>query len=114
MLDCRKCGAAIDDPAGTGRCRFCFTPYRVDPAPMGDSRAPVAAPPGHGVIVVTDVGNMKISVIKVVHTHFKCGLKEAKDLVEQPLPFHVTTDLARVHTLCKDLVEAGARAQIVA
>jgi ribosomal protein L7/L12 len=109
-LDCRKCGATVDDPGNTGRCRFCSTPYRAD-APVAPSFA--AGSPGHAVIAVADVGQNKIAVIKALHTTLKNGLKEAKDLSEQRCPFHITIDRARAPQLLTDLTEAGARAQIV-
>jgi len=110
MIDCRKCGATVDDPANTGRCRFCSTPYRAD---ASGTPPFAAASPGHGVIEVADVGDNLIAVIKALRVGLKTGLKESKDLADQRCPFHVTVDRARAPQLLAELTGAGARARIV-
>ncbi len=51
-------------------------------APTGEAAAPVDDTPTSFDVVLTEVGDKKINVIKVVREVTSLGLKEAKDLVE--------------------------------
>jgi|GEM_PF-3773720 len=110
-LDCRKCGAPIEDAAGTGRCRFCATAYRADAAAVGYPS--VAA--GHAVVEVSDVGANKIAVVKAIVTVLGLGLKDAKDTADQRCPFHLSVPRAggKAEHLVGELTRAGARARLV-
>lgn len=64
-------------------------------------------------VILTDVGDKKINVIKVVREVTNLGLKEAKDLVEgtpKPIKEGVTKDEAQ--TLKKKFEEVGAKVEI--
>ncbi len=72
-------------------------------------RSAPAATGGHGVFL-DDHGPNKIAVIKVVVDHTRCGLREAKDLVESaPCVVGDKLDAASAARLRNDLVAAGAR-----
>ncbi len=51
-------------------------------APTGEAAAPVDDTPTSFDVILTEVGDKKINVIKVVREVTSLGLKEAKDLVE--------------------------------
>lgn len=51
-------------------------------APSGDAAAPVEEAPTSFDVILTEIGDKKINVIKVVREVTSLGLKEAKDLVE--------------------------------
>ena len=57
-------------------------PVAVAAAPGGDAGGAAAEEKDSFTIVLTDVGDKKINVIKEVRTITGLGLKEAKDLVE--------------------------------
>ena len=57
-------------------------PVAVAAAPAGDAGGAAAEEKDSFTIVLTDVGDKKINVIKEVRTITGLGLKEAKDLVE--------------------------------
>jgi large subunit ribosomal protein L7/L12 len=64
-------------------------------------------------VVLTDVGDKKINVIKVVREVTNLGLKEAKDLVEsapKPVKEAVTKDEAE--NIRKKFEEVGAKVEI--
>jgi ribosomal protein L7/L12 len=94
MQDCPKCGATL--AAGEQGCRYCG--------------AGAARPPSG--VEILDVGPNVIMVIKVVHSTLKCGLKEAKDRTEGPMPLRITVDAARAPQMVADLIAAGARARL--
>lgn len=63
---------------------------------------------------ITSPGEKKISVIKEVRTATGLGLKDAKDLVEAPMPQLLKTGLpaADAKALVEKLVAAGASAEV--
>jgi large subunit ribosomal protein L7/L12 len=64
-------------------------------------------------VILTDVGDKKINVIKVVREVTSLGLKEAKDLVEatpKPIKEGVTKDEAA--SIKKKFEEVGAKVEI--
>jgi large subunit ribosomal protein L7/L12 len=67
-------------------------------------------------VSLTEVGPKKIQVIKEVRTATGLGLKDAKDLVEGPLPVVVKGGLPRADAdkILKALIDAGAGAAIAA
>ena len=89
------------------------------------SAMPMAMPAGGGAaaapaeektdftVTLTDIGDKKINVIKVVREVTSLGLKEAKDLVEsapKPLKEGVTKDEAEA--IKKKFEEVGAKVEI--
>lgn len=59
-------------------------------------------------------GLNKINVIKVIRDVLGCGLKEAKDMVESPLPYELSSGMPREKVLeaKRSLESAGASVQI--
>ena len=94
MRDCPKCGATL--AAGEHGCRYCGA---------GAARPPSA-------VEILELGPNKMMVIRVLHATLKCGLKEAMDCTEGPLPLRITVDAARAPQMVADLVAAGARARL--
>lgn len=88
--------------------------------------APVAAAaaPGAGAasaaeeqteftVILKEVGDKKINVIKVVREITGLGLKEAKDLVDgAPKPVKENIDKAAAEDIVKKLEEAGAKCEV--
>ncbi len=83
----------------------------------------VAAAPGAGAaaaeeqteftVMLKEVGDKKINVIKVVREITGLGLKEAKDLVDNaPKPIKENIDKAAADEIVKKLVEAGAKCEL--
>ena len=62
---------------------------------------------------LTNAGASKVNVIKVVRAVTGLGLKEAKDLVDgAPKPVKEGVSKADADSILKQLVEAGAQAEI--
>ncbi len=84
--------------------------------PMAGGGAPAAAPVEEQTefnVILSDVGDKKINVIKVVREVTSLGLKEAKDLVEsapKPIKEAVTKDEAE--SIRKKFEEVGAKVDI--
>ena len=83
----------------------------------------VAAAPGAGAaaaeeqteftVMLKEVGDKKINVIKVVREITGLGLKEAKDLVDNaPKPSKENVDKAAADEIVKKLEEAGAKCEL--
>lgn len=83
----------------------------------------VAAAPGAGAaaaeeqteftVMLKEVGDKKINVIKVVREITGLGLKEAKDLVDNaPKPIKENVDKAAADEIVKKLEEAGAKCEL--
>lgn len=84
--------------------------------PMAGGGAPAAAAVEEQTefnVILSDVGDKKINVIKVVREVTSLGLKEAKDLVEsapKPIKEAVTKDEAE--SIRKKFEEVGAKVEI--
>ena len=64
-------------------------------------------------VVLTEVGDKKINVIKEVRAVTQLGLKEAKDLVESaPKPVKEGVPKAEAEAIKKKLEEAGATVEL--
>lgn len=64
-------------------------------------------------VVLTDVGEKKIQVIKVVREFTTLGLKEAKELVESaPKPIKEGVSKESAEEMVKKLAEVGAKAEL--
>lgn len=64
-------------------------------------------------VTLTELGEQKISVIKIVREHTGLGLKDAKDLVEAPKPKLIKEGLlkADAEALVAQLAAVGAKAE---
>ncbi|MGB5994954.1 MAG: 50S ribosomal protein L7/L12 [Candidatus Deferrimicrobiaceae bacterium] len=75
--------------------------------------APAAEEQTEFDVVLTDFGEKKIQVIKVVREITGLGLKEAKDLVEGvPKPVKEAVEKKEAEDLKKKIEEAGGKAEI--
>jgi large subunit ribosomal protein L7/L12 len=64
-------------------------------------------------VILTEAGEKKIQVIKVVRELTGLGLKEAKDLVDgAPKPVKEAVPKAEAETIKKKLEEQGAKVEI--
>jgi ribosomal protein L7/L12 len=64
-------------------------------------------------VILTDVGDKKIHVIKVIRDHTNIGLKEAKDLIDSaPSRLPTGMDREEAYAFLQALVGAGAQAEI--
>ena len=84
-------------------------------AGAGAAAAPAAAAEVKDAfdVVLTEVGDKKINVIKVVREVTSLGLKEAKDLVDgAPKPVKEGVSKADAEAVLKKLIDAGAKAEI--
>ena len=64
-------------------------------------------------MVLSSAGDAKVNVIKVVRAITGLGLKEAKDLVDgAPKPVKEGVNKADADSILKQLIEAGATAEI--
>lgn len=64
-------------------------------------------------VVLKEVGEKKINVIKVVRAHTGLGLKEAKDLVDSaPKPVKEAAPKDEAEKIKKELEEAGATVEL--
>jgi large subunit ribosomal protein L7/L12 len=64
-------------------------------------------------VILTDIGDKKINVIKVVREVTSLGLKEAKDLVESaPKPVKEGVNKEEAESIRKKFEEVGAKVEI--
>ena len=84
-------------------------PVAVAAAPGGDAGGAAAEEKDSFTIVLTDVGDKKINVIKEVRTATGLGLKEAKELVESA-PKDIKEDVPKdeANEIKEKLEAAGA------
>jgi large subunit ribosomal protein L7/L12 len=82
-------------------------------APTAGAAAEPAAEQTEFSVLLTNAGQAKVNVIKVVRSVTGLGLKEAKDLVDAA-PKAIKEGVARAdaETILKQLVDAGAQAEI--
>jgi large subunit ribosomal protein L7/L12 len=74
---------------------------------------PVAEEQTEFTVTLTDVGEKKINVIKVVREVTSLGLKEAKDLVESaPKPIKEAVPKDEAEAIKKKFEEVGAKVEI--
>ncbi|MDD3884960.1 MAG: 50S ribosomal protein L7/L12 [Gallionella sp.] len=83
------------------------------PAAAGAAAGAAAAEQTEFTVVLKSAGDQKVNVIKVVRTITGLGLKEAKDLVDgAPKPLKEGVSKADADAIAKQLIEAGATAEI--
>jgi large subunit ribosomal protein L7/L12 len=88
-------------------------PVAVAAAPGGDAGGAAAEEKDSFTIVLTDVGDNKINVIKEVRTATGLGLKEAKELVESA-PKDIKEDVPKdeANEIKEKLEAAGAKVDL--
>ena len=80
---------------------------------MGASGAPAAEEQTEFTVILTEIGDKKINVIKAVREVTSLGLKEAKDLVEgAPKPVKEGVSKDEAEAIRKKFEDAGAKAEI--
>jgi large subunit ribosomal protein L7/L12 len=111
VLDLSNLVKALEDRFGVSAAAAAM------PMAMPGAGAAAAAAPAEAqtefTVVLAEVGDKKINVIKAVREVTSLGLKEAKDLVEgapQTIKEHVSKDEAE--TIRKKFEEAGAKVTI--
>jgi len=83
------------------------------PAGGGGAAAAPAEEKTEFNVILTDVGDKKINVIKVVREVTSLGLKEAKDLVEgAPKPIKEGVPKDEAESIKKKFAEVGAKVEI--
>jgi len=87
-------------------------PMMAMPGAGGAAAAPVEEKDAF-TVVLTEVGDKKINVIKVVREVTSLGLKEAKDLVDgAPKPVKEGVTKAEAEEIKKKFTEAGAKVEL--
>jgi len=88
-------------------------PVAVAAAPGGEAGGDAAEEKDSFTIVLTDVGDKKINVIKEVRTATGLGLKEAKDIVESA-PKEIKEDVPKdeANEIKEKLEAAGAKVEL--
>ncbi len=82
-------------------------------APAAGGGAAAAEEQTEFAVVLTNAGQSKVNVIKVVRAVTGLGLKEAKDLVDgAPKPVKEGVSKADADGILKQLTDAGAQAEI--
>ena len=106
----------LDDYVKALQDRFGVTAAAPAAAPAGGGAAAGAAPAEEKTafdVVLSNVGDKKIQVIKVVRELTNLGLKEAKDLVEgAPKPVKTGVTKEEAENVKKKLEEQGAKVEI--
>ncbi len=83
------------------------------PAAAGGAAPAAAAEQTEFTVVLKAAGDAKVNVIKVVRAITGLGLKEAKDLVDgAPKNVKEGVNKADADAICKQLIEAGATAEV--
>ncbi len=99
------------------------TKYGISAAPVAVAAAPGAAAAAGGAaaaeektefsVILKEVGENKINVIKAVREFTSLGLKEAKELVESaPKPIKEGVNKDEAANIKKKMEEAGAKVEI--
>lgn len=112
VLDLANLVKALEDRFGVSAAAAAM-PMAMPGAGAGAAAAAPAEAQTEFTVVLSDVGDKKINVIKAVREVTSLGLKEAKDLVEgapQTIKENVSKDEAE--TIRKKFEEAGAKVTI--
>ena len=88
-------------------------PVAVAAAPAAGGAAPAADEKSEFDVILTEAGQSKMGVIKLVKEATGLGLKEAKELVDNaPKPIKEGVSKADAEALQKTLEEAGAKVEL--
>lgn len=88
-------------------------PMAMMMAPGAAAAAPAAEEQTEFTVMLTGAGENKVNTIKIVRQLTGLGLKEAKDLVDgAPKPVKEGVSKADAEAMVKQLVEAGAKAEM--
>ena len=107
VLELNELVKAIEEEFGVSAA----APVAVAAAPCAGAAA--AEEQTEFTVMLKEVGDKKINVIKVVREITGLGLKEAKDLVDNaPKPIKENIDKAAADEIVKKLEEAGAKCEL--
>jgi large subunit ribosomal protein L7/L12 len=89
-------------------------PVAVAAAPAaGGAAAPAEEEKTEFDVILTEIGDSKLNVIKAVREITQLGLKDAKDLVDNaPKPIKEKASKSEAEEIKKKLEDAGAKAEI--
>ena len=88
-------------------------PVAVAAAPAAGAAAPAEEEKTEFDVVLTEIGQSKIQVIKAVHEITALGLKDAKDLVDAaPKAIKEKVSKADAEAMKKKLEDAGAKGEL--
>ena len=109
VLEASELSKILDEKWGVSAA----APVAVAAAPGGDAGGAAAEEKDSFTIVLTDVGDKKINVIKEVRTATGLGLKEAKELVESA-PKDIKEDVPKdeANEIKEKLEAAGAKVDL--
>ena len=106
LLDASELKKALEDKFGVTAA----APMMMGAAPAAAAAAPVVEEQTEFDVELTDVGDKKLNVIKVIREITGLGLKEAKDLVEgAPKVIKEAVPKAEAEDIKKKLEETGAK-----
>ncbi len=110
LLEAAELSKLLEQKWGVSAAAFAVA---TAPAAGAGQAAPVAEEKTEFDVVLTNVGEKKIQVIKVVRELTSLGLKEAKDLVEGvPKPVKEGVSKDEAESIKKKLEEVGATVEI--
>src|SRR5947199_4971343 len=110
VLDLSNLVKALEDRFGVSAAAA--APMAMAAAP-GAAAAPVAEAQTEFTVILSEVGDKKINVIKAVREVTSLGLKEAKDLVEAaPSTIKEAVSKEEAENIKKKFEEAGAKVKI--
>ncbi|MDO8957948.1 MAG: 50S ribosomal protein L7/L12 [Deltaproteobacteria bacterium] len=110
LLEAAELSKLLEQKWGVSAAAFAVA---AAPAAGAGQAAPVAEEKTEFDVVLTNVGEKKIQVIKVVRELTILGLKEAKDLVEGvPKPVKEGVSKDEAESIKKKLEEVGATVEI--
>ncbi len=111
VLDLSNLVKALEERFGVSAAAA--APVMVAAAGAGAAAAPAAEAQTEFTVVLSDVGDKKINVIKAVREVTSLGLKEAKDLVEgAPQTVKENVSKEEAEKIKKVFEEAGAKVTI--
>ncbi len=112
VLELSQLVKALEKELGVSAAAAMPVMMQGGPAAGGAAAAP-AEEKTEFTVMLTDVGDKKINVIKVVREVTSLGLKEAKDLVEAaPKPIKEAVPKEEAEAIKKKFEEVGAKVEI--
>ena len=112
VLDLSNLVKALEERFGVSAAAAAM-PMAMPGAGAGAAAAPVAEAQTEFTVVLTEVGDKKINVIKAVREVTSLGLKEAKDMVEgAPQTIKENVSKEEADKIKKAFEEAGAKVTV--
>jgi len=109
MIEVSELIKEIEDKFGVSAA----APVAIASTPTGDGESEASEEKTSFDVVLTEIGQAKINVIKTVRTITSLGLKEAKELVDSaPKPVKEGVSQAEADEIKAKLEEAGATVEL--